>query len=267
MTRKDKNQLQADIPVDTDTGSAADVEAVMRKYDRESNTRIWEGVPGKVIRYLCAASSVYCIWVTLFSTMMPEEKLNLFLGLILIIGYLNYPVSKKHVRPNRIPWYDILIMVAGAIPFFYCALHAHQIIKLASRVTRDPKMVVMAVVAILAYMELCRRCVGIPILCVVGILLIYAFTNVRFGKVIYDLFYTTTGMMGTPINVCAKYIVVFIIFGAFLGCFFCFLCFLFFEAGFFRCELFRSVGFFGVLVCVFLFAKFFLCLGLFGFVG
>ena len=77
-------------------------------------------------------------------------------------------------------------------------------------------MVVMAVVAILAYMELCRRCVGIPILCVVGILLIYAFTNVRFGKVIYDLFYTTTGMMGTPINVCAKYIVVFIIFGAFL---------------------------------------------------
>ena len=148
--------------------------------------------------------------------MMPEEKLNLFLGLILVLGYLNYPISKKHVRPNYIPWYDIVILIAGAIPFFYCALHAHSIIKLAARVTRDPKMVVMAVVAILAYMELCRRCVGIPILCVVGILLIYAFTNVRFGKVIYDLFYTTTGMMSTPINVCAKYIVVFIIFGAFL---------------------------------------------------
>lgn len=82
--------------------------------------------------------------------------------------------------------------------------------------TRDPKMVIMAVVAILAYMELCRRCVGIPILCVVGVLLVYAFANVRFGKVIYDLFYTTTGIMSTPINVCAKYIVVFIIFGAFL---------------------------------------------------
>ena len=107
-------------------------------------------------------------------------------------------------------------MLIGAIPFFYCALHAHSIIKLAARVTRDPKMVVMAIIAILAYMELCRRCVGIPILCVVGVLLVYAFTNVRFGKVIYDLFYTTTGMMGTPINVCAKYIVVFIIFGAFL---------------------------------------------------
>lgn len=65
-------------------------------------------------------------------------------------------------------------------------------------------------------MELCRRCVGIPILCVVGALLVYTFSTVRFGKVIYDLFYTTSGVMNTPINVCAKYIVVFIIFGAFL---------------------------------------------------
>ena len=203
-------------PEELEIGTAKDVEEMMKKYDRESNVRIWEGVPRKVIRYLCAAFSVYCIWVTLFSTMMPEEKLNLFLGLILVLGYLNYPISKKHVRPNYIPWYDIVILVLGALPFFYCALHAHSIIRLAARVTRDPKMVVMAVMAILAYMELCRRCVGIPILCVVGILLIYAFANVRFGKVIYDLFYTTTGIMSTPINVCAKYIVVFIIFGAFL---------------------------------------------------
>ena len=207
---------QNNRPEELEVGTAKDVEEMMKKYDRESNVRIWTGVPRKVVRYLCAAFSVYCIWVTLFSTMMPEEKLNLFLGLILVLGYLNYPISKKHVRPNYIPWYDIVILLAGAIPFFYCALNAHSIIKLAARVTRDPKMVVMAVVAILAYMELCRRCVGIPILCVVSILLIYAFSNVRFGKVIYDLFYTTTGIMSTPINVCAKYIVVFIIFGAFL---------------------------------------------------
>ena len=213
MSEKNKNNT---LPADTESGTAQDVEAVMKKYDRESNVRIWVDTPGKIIRYLCAAFSVYCIWVTLFSTMMPEEKLNLFLGLILVIGYLNYPISKKHVRPNYIPWYDIVILIIGAIPFFYCALHAHSIIKLAARVTRDPKMVIMAVVAILAYMELCRRCVGIPILCVVGVLLVYAFANVRFGKVIYDLFYTTTGIMSTPINVCAKYIVVFIIFGAFL---------------------------------------------------
>ena len=107
-------------------------------------------------------------------------------------------------------------MAVGAVPFFYFAANAHAIIKLATRVTKNPVMVLMAILAVLSLMELCRRCVGIPILCVVGALLVYTFATVRFGKVIYDLFYTTSGVMNTPINVCAKYIVVFIIFGAFL---------------------------------------------------
>ena len=206
----------ADVEADSGAGTAADVEAVMKKYDRESNTRVWEGIPAQIMRYLAAAFSLYCIYVTLFSTMMPEEKLNIFLGCVLVLGYLHYPVRKGVTRSNHIPWYDIVIMIAGAIPFFYFATHATGIISLATKVTKDPKMVVMAIAGILAFMELCRRCVGIPILCVVGALMVYAFTRVRFGKVIYDLFYTTTGMMNTPINVCSKYIVVFIIFGAFL---------------------------------------------------
>ncbi len=201
---------------DVEVGTMEDVEKIMRKYDRESNVRIWEGCPKLIMRVISALFSLYCIWSTLFSTMMPEEKLNIFLGLILILGYLNYPIRKSHVRVNYIPWYDIVIMILGALPFFYFALNAREIIGLATRVTRDPLMVAMAIAGILAMMELCRRCVGIPILCVVGALLIYTFSTVRFGKVIYDLFYTTTGLMNTPISVCVKYIVVFIIFGAFL---------------------------------------------------
>ncbi|MCB6607895.1 TRAP transporter permease [[Clostridium] symbiosum] len=213
---KDENKKEP-VPVqDIDVGTAADVEAVMKKYDRESNVRIWEGKPLIVIRWLSVLFSIYCIYVTLFSTALPEVRLTTFLGMILILGYLNYPIKKGVTRVNYMPWYDVVLMVAGSAPFFYFALHAQQIIKLATRVTRDPVMVVIAIVAVLALMELCRRCVGIPILCVVGALLVYTFATVRFGKVIYDLFYTTTGVMNTPINVCAKYIVVFIIFGAFL---------------------------------------------------
>lgn len=124
--------------------------------------------------------------------------------------------SEGDGRINHMPWYDWVLMAVGAVPFFYFAANAHAIIKLATRVTKNPVMVLMAILAVLSLMELCRRCVGIPILCVVGALLVYTFATVRFGKVIYDLFYTTSGVMNTPINVCAKYIVVFIIFGAFL---------------------------------------------------
>ena len=199
----------------------ADVDTVMKKYDRESNVRIWEGWPAVLIRWLSALFSLYCIYVTIFSTAMPEIKLNIFLGLILILGYLNYPI-KRTSRVNSMPLYDMLFMLIGVVPFFYFAWNAESIIKLALRVTspRNPDyifMITLALMAIFSLMALCRRCVGIPILCVVGALMLYAFSTVRFGKVIYDLFYSTgDGLRSTPIEVCAKYIVVFIIFGAFL---------------------------------------------------
>ena len=216
MDPKEKRNLEPELNQDTSTGTAADVEEVMKKFDRESNTRVWEGKPKLIIKGLTILFSIYCILETLFGTFMPEEKLNIFLACILVLGYLNYPMKKGMVRVNYMPWYDIIIMVAGAFPFIYFALNAKDIIKLATKVTNNPVMVALAIIGILALMELCRRCVGIPILCVVGVLLVYTFSNVRFGKVIYDLFYTTTGLMNTPINVCSKYIVVFIIFGAFL---------------------------------------------------
>jgi TRAP transporter 4TM/12TM fusion protein len=209
-------EMNAAQEPDLSVGSAEDVDAVMKKYDRESNTRIWEGKPKMVIRYLMAFFSVYSIAVTLFGRSMREVRLTRFLGMILIIGYLNFPAKKTNHKVNHIPWYDIVLMAVGAFGFFYFSMNATSILKLATKVTRDPFMVAIAILSILSMIELCRRSVGIPILCVVGALLVYTFANVRFGKVVYDLFYTTSGVMNTPIDVCAKYIVVFIIFGAFL---------------------------------------------------
>jgi len=216
LHKKSNEPVAASVDVNAEVGTAADVDAVMKKYDRESNVRIWEGTPKLIIRYLMVAFSLYSIYVTLFGTGLREVRLTRFLGMILIIGYLNFPVRKGHVKTNSLPWYDVLMMAAGAFGFFYFSVHAKEILMQATRITRDPMMVAMAIISIASMMELCRRSVGIPILCVVGALLVYAFANVRFGKVVYDLFFTTSGVMNTPIDVCAKYIVVFIIFGAFL---------------------------------------------------
>ena len=201
---------------DTGVGTAADVEAVMKKYDRESNTRIWEGTPKIVIRWIMVAFSVWSIYATLFSNALPEVRLSLFVGLVLVMGFLNFPARKDHVKVNSMPWYDIIIMVLGSGAFFYYALNAQEIIKLSLRATKVPLLMVLGVFGILAIIELCRRSVGLPILCVLGALLVYTFTQVQPKLVIYNLFYTTSGVMNTPINVCAKYIAVFIIFGAFL---------------------------------------------------
>ena len=202
---------------DVEVGTAEDVEAVMKKFDRESNIRVWEGAPKIIVKCVMIAFSLYCLYMTLFSTRLPEFRLSMFLAFIIVIGILNFPVKKGIMKPNHLPWYDILIMVLGAAPFIYFAVNAETILLTDyAIISRDPFMLTMAVLGILAMVELCRRSVGVPILCVAGALLIYAFCNVRFGKVLYDLFYTTNGVLGTPINTAQKYIVVFIIFGAFL---------------------------------------------------
>ena len=200
-----------------------DLDEVMRKYDRESATRIWEGTPKIIITVSMTLFSLYCLYMTLFSTALPEVRLTLFVGCIIILGFLTYPAKKGHVRVNSLPWYDIVLMLVGSACFFYFAINAFTLIQLATRI--EPIHVIIGVIGILVLIELCRRCVGIPILCVVAALLIYTFYNQlsynpsffsALKNVVYKLFYTTSGVIGTPINVCFTYIVLFIIFGAFL---------------------------------------------------
>ena len=213
MSDMEKKSSAANVKV----GSAADVDEVLKKYDRESNTRIWEGKPKLVIRWLMVFFSLYSIYVTLFSTAMRQIRLMNFLGMILVIGYLNFPAKKGTQKVNHMPWYDILIMAVGAFGFFYASIHGAELANLRPKFIRgDMFLLVIACLSILAMMELCRRSVGVPILIVVGILLVYTFVTVDPTKVIYDQFYATSGIMNTPIDVCAKYIVVFLIFGAFL---------------------------------------------------
>ena len=119
MSEKEKMNVNTAPAVDTSTGTAEDVEAIMKKYDRESNVRVWEGKPKNVIRFLMAAFSLFCIYLTLVDKSLPEVRLSLFLAMIIVIGFLNYPIKKGHVRVNHIPWYDVALMVAGAGPFLY----------------------------------------------------------------------------------------------------------------------------------------------------
>lgn len=223
MSKNPDKTTPATANAGTEQNIAADVDEVMRKYDRESNTRIWSGWRAIVIKVFMACFAVYCICMTLFSTAMPEIRLPLFMGFIILAGFLNFPASKHHVKPNYLPWYDIFLMVIGAACFFYFALNAMTMIRLATRI--QPIHVAIGCIGILILVELCRRCVGLPILVVAGLLIVYAFYNqLSYGasfykalqNIIYKLFYTTSGVIGTPVSVCYTYIVLFIIFGAFL---------------------------------------------------
>ena len=204
--------------IDTSTGTAADVEAVMRKFDRESNTRIWEGKPKVVVSCILAAFSLFCIYVTLFANFLEQVRMTSFMGLVIIMGFLTYPARKGYVKVNSLPWYDIVLMLLGAGAFFFYTFNAHAILNTRLKeILTNPTYTVIAVVGILVLGELCRRSVGLPILCVAIFFIGYTFLNGKtLSRTAYEMFYGDNGILGTPVSVCSKYIVVFIIFGAFL---------------------------------------------------
>ena len=84
--KKKKNTVEANAPMDLDE--------VMKKYDRESNVRTWEGVPKILVNIVLATFAVFCIYVTLFTSWLEEIRLTSFMAFIILIGFLVYPVKK-----------------------------------------------------------------------------------------------------------------------------------------------------------------------------
>ena len=209
-----KKQIVDEAPMDLD--------AVMKKYDRESNVRIWEGVPKIIVTCILAAFSLFCLYVTLFTSWLEELRLTSFVAFIVFLGFLVFPARKGQQRVNYIPWYDVVLMLLGAGSFLYFTFNAMDIIQQGGMFAWH--QILIGIVGILCLAEVCRRSVGLPILLVAAAFIVYAlgwgltnpsFTG-RLNLMVRNLFYSKEGILSTPINVCSKFIVVFIIFGAFL---------------------------------------------------
>ena len=199
-----------------------DLDAVMKKYDRESNTRVWEGTPRLVVNILLALFSLFVIYVTLFTSWLEEIRLTSFMACIVFVGFLVFPAKKGTQKTNFMPWYDFAAMVLGTGAFLYFTFNAMTIIQQGS--SFEWYQIIIGIVGILALAEVCRRSVGLPILIVAGCFVVYALiwglSNPNFGRrlnmLVRTIFYTKEGIFSTPVNVCSKFIGVFIIFGAFL---------------------------------------------------
>ena len=199
-----------------------DLDAVMKKYDRESNVRIWEGTPRLVVNILLALFSLFVIYVTLFASWLEEIRLTSFMACIVFVGFLVFPVKKGNQKTNYMPWYDFVAMILGTGAFLYFTFNAYNIIQQGSNF--QWYQILIGIVGILALAEVCRRSVGLPILIVAGCFVVYALiwglSNPNFGRrlnmLVRTIFYTKEGIFSTPVNVCSKFIGVFIIFGAFL---------------------------------------------------
>ncbi|MBE6038137.1 MAG: TRAP transporter permease [Anaerofustis stercorihominis] len=198
------------------THEEINIEELMSEFDRDSNTRHFTGMYKHCITGLLVGFALLIFAMTLFITPPEQVRRSIFLGCIIFIVFLLYPVTKKsNKRVNYIPIYDIILAVVGAAAYFYFAINFEAIVNRAIMINNTDKIV--AIIGIVILVEACRRVSGIPILIVAGLFVGYAFTQgYSLHRVIHQLYYTTNGIIGTPLGVCATFIALFISLGSFL---------------------------------------------------
>ena len=114
--KKTPREIKAEEMADKDQyGETPDeiqknVQAVMEKYDREANVRIYRGVTRRIVRLLFIFFSLYSVFLLFYPGEIRMERAS-FTGLLVFLTYLNFPASKKGAakkRVNFIPWYDMI---------------------------------------------------------------------------------------------------------------------------------------------------------------
>ncbi len=200
------------------------INKVLEKYDQGSNTRKWTGPYELVINLFLAAFAIYSVLINFVFHFDTRINRASFAGAIVVFVYLLYPAKKRSaVKENYMPWYDILLCAGAGFAYFWFVTHANEIINKGLNI--GPFLLALGLIGIIATLEACRRAVGLPIVVVATSFIIYGLVYrytrnpnmfAMLNRNVYDLFYTTDGIIGTPIRACQTFIVLFVIFGAFL---------------------------------------------------
>jgi TRAP transporter 4TM/12TM fusion protein len=169
-------------------------------------------------------------WLLLDSTIIRA----MHLAFALLIVFLSYPTLKRDVRvpglrwlseKRRIPVADFLIAILAALVALYIALDYEGIANRIGRpVLRD---LVVGTLLVVLLLDAARRVIGptLPILALVATAYVFlgpympdflAFKGVSLTRYLGQISLTTEGIYGIPLDVSARIVFLFVLFGALL---------------------------------------------------
>ena len=158
-----------------------DADALLADLDKESNVRSYSGTVSKWILRGILVALIGFIFYCIYGYIEERARKSLFLGIIMLAGYLLYPPSKKHdVHLVHIHWQDAAAAVIAFLPYLYFALNVNAFIEKATKITNLD--MIIALVGIIALFELCRRVTGVPIMVVAGCFIAYIFYHCMFER-------------------------------------------------------------------------------------
>ncbi|HLR10920.1 MAG TPA: TRAP transporter permease [Sporosarcina sp.] len=226
--KKVEKQLnETSIGSDVEMLSEEEQDELLRKYDPEANTRDLNSIFRTIVYFGLLAFSIFQLYTAIFGQFTAEIQRSIHLGFALSLIFILFPAKKGLTKEKRrkIPFYDYILSLLAVGVGLYWPLNIERIAGQIGRLT-DLDMAI-GVIAIILTLEAARRAVGLPITIISTVFLAYAFLGPYFPgflnhrgqdlkSIVRTMFYTTDGILGTPISVSATFIFVFLLFGAFL---------------------------------------------------
>ncbi|MEK4306508.1 TRAP transporter permease [Oceanobacillus sp. M60] len=213
MSEKEKDQL-----------SEKEQQELLEKYDAEAKTRNVKGKIYHVIFLGLIAFSVFQLYTGIFGQLTAYIQRTIHLGFALSLIFLLFPAARG-MRKDKIPWYDYILMLLSILVCGYWPVYYDTLVQQFGGIS--VMQMVVGGFGILLVLEAARRAVGLPITIIALLFLSYALlgpnipgmfahAGLSLEQLIQSMFFTTEGILGTPLQVSSTYIFLFLLFGAFL---------------------------------------------------
>jgi len=214
---------QTDEEREAQERAAAEVAA---QYDAEAQTRTIKWRPlTLLITSVASFLAVYHMWTAYFGTPPTLIHRSIHVSAILFLIFLLYPPFKK-AQGRGFQIFDGFLALLAIVPTVYLAMQYEQLVLQAGRFSTTD--VIVSTLLVVLVLEAARRVTGIalPILAIFFVLFgifgrdmpgILRHRGYDWDTLAYNFFATSEGIFGTAIGVSATYIILFILFGAFLA--------------------------------------------------
>ncbi|UCG67807.1 MAG: TRAP transporter permease [Deltaproteobacteria bacterium] len=190
-----------------------------------SFVRVLPGAWQTAAYVIAIAMSLFHIWVNTFGVMPGIYRNAVHLGFVLILVFFLYPMSKKH--PQRYLSLDVILSFLAAVVAIYILLFEEQLhLERASvPILRD---YLFAALALILLIYGTYRAVGwfIPALSIFFVFYAlflgniipgtFHYRGVALTRLLYRMYLTDEGIFGLVCTVSSTYVILFILFGAFL---------------------------------------------------
>ncbi|CAM3264557.1 TRAP transporter permease [Filibacter tadaridae] len=205
-----------------------DAQDILEKYDKENQFRTEIGKWAWVITFLGVSLTIFHLYTGYFGVLPSQKQGAVHLGTALGIVFLLYPARKAWRKTQKtVPWYDIVLAFTAMYVTYHKIFFFESILQ--SRISGYSTLdMIISLLGIALVLEATRRTVGLPIVIVASTAILYAvFGNYipthilshpgfSVDRIVTNLWYQESGVFGTPIQISAKFIFLFLFFGVLL---------------------------------------------------